>query len=58
MKLLKTGLVAACILFLAASCSTYKSCPAYAEKPTMNDQQREIVQLQHSPATQEESRSL
>jgi len=32
MKLLKTGFVAICIMSLAASCASYKTCPAYAER--------------------------
>lgn len=58
MKLLKTGLVAACVISLAASCSTYKSCPAYAEKPQINDQQKETLQVYQAPVTQKDSRSL
>jgi hypothetical protein len=52
MKLLKTGLVAAWVISLAASCSTYKSCPAYAEKPVIHDQQT-TVQVQTTPSSQE-----
>lgn len=57
MKLLKTGFVAACVISLAASCSTYHSCPAYAQKPEVKKQQT-TAQVQHLPATQKEVRSL
>ncbi|WP_277476697.1 hypothetical protein [Catalinimonas alkaloidigena] len=43
MKLLKTGLVAICVISLAASCSTYKSCPAYATEDSI--QKKQMIQV-------------
>lgn len=33
MKLLKTGFALICVIALASSCASYRSCPAYAQKP-------------------------
>ncbi len=33
MKLLKTGLLALCVIGLATSCASYRTCPAYAQQP-------------------------
>ncbi|MEK6481608.1 hypothetical protein WJR50_28955 [Catalinimonas sp. 4WD22] len=47
MKLLKTGLVAVCVMALAASCSTYKTCPAYAKEDVIRKQQ--MIQVLNAP---------
>jgi hypothetical protein len=37
MKFLKSALLAAFVISLAASCSTYRSCPAYADQQTATE---------------------
>lgn len=55
MKLLKTGFVALCVLGLTASCASYKTCPAYAQKS-----QQEIYNpdFKAQPETAKKVRSL
>jgi len=45
MKLLKSVFAAICILSLAASCASYKTCPAYAQ-----NSQQEIYNPGYEPA--------
>ncbi|WKN32298.1 hypothetical protein PZB74_02890 [Porifericola rhodea] len=45
MRLLKTGFAALFIISLAASCSTYKSCPAYSQENNIHQEQTVQVQL-------------
>lgn len=53
MKLLKTGLVAVCVISLAASCSTYKTCPAYAKEDVIKKQQ--MIQVLNAPEKEEQA---
>lgn len=53
MKLLKTGLVAVCVISLAASCSTYKTCPAYAKEDVIKQQQ--MIQVLNAPEKEEQA---
>lgn len=55
MKLLKTGFVALCVLGLSASCASYRTCPAYAQKS-----QQEIYNpdFKAEPVKAEKVRSL